>query len=152
MEGKYTYERFAYHHGIKIKHYMGDNMRYNETDFTDNCKQTNQEFNFCGVGAHHQNGLAEAKNKTLAYGARTLILHAKRRWPKVISAALLPFSILSTAKSHNELSLDEDGKSPLEKVTGIKDEITCSDWYAWECPCFILAEENQSGLTGTPKW
>ena len=127
MEGKYAYERFAHHHGVKIKHYRGNNMRYNETDFIDSCKQTNQKFNYCGVGAHHQNGLAEAKNKTLVYGARTLILYTKRRWHKVINVALWPFATLATAKSHNELSLDENCKSPLEKFTGIEDEITCSD-------------------------
>ena len=38
MEGKYAYERFAYHHGVKIRYYRGDNMRYNETDFIDSCK------------------------------------------------------------------------------------------------------------------
>ena len=48
-------------------------MRYNEIDFIDSCKQTNQKFSYCGVGAHHQNSLAEVKNKTLVYGARTLI-------------------------------------------------------------------------------
>ena len=42
--------------------------------------------------------------------------------------------------------------TPQKKITGIEDEITCSDWHTQECPCFILAEENQSGLTETPKW
>ena len=53
-------------------------MRYNEIDFIDSCKQTNQKFNYCGVGAHHQNSLVEAKNRNLVYGARTLILYAIR--------------------------------------------------------------------------
>ena len=77
MEEKYAYERFAHHHSVKIRHSRGDNMRYNETDFIDSCKHTNQKFNYCGVEAHHQNDMAETKNKILAYGARTLILYAK---------------------------------------------------------------------------
>ena len=40
MEGKYAYDRFVYHHGIKIKYYRGNNMRYTETNFTDSCKKT----------------------------------------------------------------------------------------------------------------
>ena len=28
----------------------------------------------------------------------------------------------------------------------------CSDWHTWGCPIFVLRAENQSGLTGTPKW
>ena len=27
MNGKYAYENFAYHHGVNIKHYRGDNLR-----------------------------------------------------------------------------------------------------------------------------
>ena len=127
-------------------------MRYNEASFTNSCNETNQKFNYCGVGVHHQNGIAEDKNKTLAYGSKNIFLHAKRRWSKVINSSLLPYSMLATVKTHNELSLSEDGEFPLERFTGIKDEITCSDWHTWGCPCFMLAEENQSGLTGTPKW
>ena len=59
---------------------------------------------------------------------------------------------MATAKSYNELSLDKDGKSPLEIFTGIEDEITCYDWHTWGYPYLVLAEENQSGLTRTPKW
>ena len=84
MNEKLAYKRFAADHGVKVMHYRGDNMRYNEGAFTENCKEQNQVLDLCGVGAHHQNGIAEAKNKTLAYGARTILLHAKRMWPKVI--------------------------------------------------------------------
>ena len=31
------------------------------------------------MGAYHQSGIVEAKNKTLVYGSRTFLLHAKRR-------------------------------------------------------------------------
>ena len=65
MNGKFAYERFSHHHGVKIKHYRGDNMRYNEASFTNSCNETNQNFNYCGVGAHHQNGIAEAKIRHL---------------------------------------------------------------------------------------
>ena len=73
-------------------------------------------------------------------------------WHKVIKAALWHYSLISAAKRHNELALDENGESHLEKFSGIKEEIMCSDWHTWGCPVFIQAEENQSGLTRTPKW
>ena len=30
-------------------------------------------------GAHHQNGLAESKNKTVSYGTKKILLHARRK-------------------------------------------------------------------------
>ena len=55
-------------------------------------------FDYCGVGVHHQNGIAETNNNTLAYGARVVLLHAKRMWPKVIKAASLLYGIISSSK------------------------------------------------------
>ena len=152
MNEKIVYERFATDHGVKVLHYRGDNMTYDEKAFTDSCVGQQQKFDFCGVGAHHQNGISEAKNKILTYGARTILLHAKRMWPKVIKPRLLPYAVLFTAKRHNELALDKNGDAPLKKFSGIKQELMCSDWHTWGCPIFVLAAENQSGLTGTPKW
>ena len=60
--------------------------------------------------------------------------------------------MLADTKRDNELSLNETGKSPLEIFAGIKAEIHCDDFHTWGCTVFILAEENHSGLTGTPKW
>ena len=59
---------------------------------------------------------------------------------------------MAKSKNHNELSLAENGKSPLETFNNIEDDIMCYDWYTWGCPCFVVAEENQSGLTETRKW
>ena len=134
-----------------IQSWYTDNGRNVEGDFREAVSSTNHTITFCGVGAHHQNGIAEAKNKILTYGARTILLHAKRMWPRVIKPGLWPYAVLSTAKRHNELALDENGDAPLEKFSGIKQELICSDWHTWGCPIFVLAAENQSGLTGTPK-
>ena len=152
LKGKIAYERVAKQYGVKIKAYRADNLRFNDEDFTDHCEKANQEYTYCGVGAHHQNGIAEAKNKTISYGARKILLHARRKWPTVIKASLWSFALLADTKRDNELSLDELGKSPLEIFAGIEAEIHCEDFHTWGCPVFVLAEENQSGLTGTPKW
>ena len=73
-------------------------------------------------------------------------------WPQVIVPSLWSFALLADTKRHNELSLDENGKSPLEKFSSTTDEITCNDFHTWGCPVFVLDEANQSGLTGSPKW
>ena len=152
MMAKRAYERMAREYGVAIQHYRADNLRFNDVEFQKDCKKNGQTFNYCGVGAHHQNGIAEAKNKILTYGARKLLLNAKRHWPSVIKRSLWPFALLADAKRHNELSLNENGKSPLELFSGIEDEITCKDFHTCGCPVFVLHESNQSGLTSTPKW
>ena len=149
---KRAYERVAKAHGVQVMHYHADNLRFNDKEFQDDCDNVNQTYSYCGVGAHHMNGIAEAKNKTLSYGARKSLLHARRHWPKVIKASLWPFPLLAHTKSHNELPLDEDGKSPLEKYSDTEAEIYCKDFHTWGCPVFVLDEANQSGMTGTPKW
>ena len=63
-----------------------------------------------------------------------------------------PFALLSATKCHNELSLDENGKSPLEKFSRTEAEIHCEDFHTWGCPIFVLEAQNQSGFTGTPIW
>jgi hypothetical protein len=39
-----------------------------------------QTISFCGVGAHHQNGIAEKRIGDLQRRATTILLHAQRRW------------------------------------------------------------------------
>ena len=146
---KHSYEYIAKEHGMdKIHHYHADNLRFNDEDFQADCHQTNQKLTFWGVGAHHQNGVPEAKNKILSYQACKLLLHACCHWKSI----LWPYALAAATKCHNELSLDEDGKSPLGKFSNIQSEIECDDFHTWGCPIFVLDARNQSGLTGTPKW
>ena len=152
LASKHGYEREAAAYGVKVTSYHADNLRFNDNNFTGDCIKANQQISFCGVGAHHQNAVVESKNKELSYGARTVLLHAKRKWPSVISTVLWPFALQSIVERHNRLHLDVDGKSPLEKFSGIKDDIVLSDFHTWGCPVYILDAPNQSGSIGTPKW
>ena len=88
LKGKIAYERVAKQFGVKIKAYCPDNLRFNDKDFMDHCNKADQEYTYCGVGAHHQNGIAEAKTKTVSYGARKILLHTRIKWPTVIKASL----------------------------------------------------------------
>ena len=105
---------------------------------------------FCGTGAHHQNAVAESKIKTVCYGARTVLLHAKRKWPTVIATALWPYAMQSIIDRHNALLLDDNGRSPLEKSTNTTADIDPTSFHTWGCPVYILNKANQ-GAIGTPK-
>lgn len=64
---KKAYEKLLAQAGRKAKHYQADNGRFSDVGFQ----------NYI-VGAHHQNGIIENKNKQLTLGARTLLLHGIR--------------------------------------------------------------------------
>ena len=152
LASKHAYERIALQHNVIIKAYHADNLRFNDNNFRGSCLKSNQHLTFCAVGAHHQNAIAESKVKMVCNGARTILLHAKRKWPAVISHVLWPFAMQCIVDRHNRLSLDENNKSPLEKFPGIEDEPIPTHFHTFGCPVFILDSPNQSGSIGTPKW
>eukprot|EP00957_Ditylum_brightwellii_P041697 3157696-Ditylum_brightwellii.AAC.1 len=83
--------------------------------FYDECKSQGQHISFCGVGAHHQNGIAENWIKQLTFKSRSMILHAKQHWPEYITAILWAYAS-KTAEDHcNKYETDDDGVSPDKK-------------------------------------
>ena len=152
LASKHAYERVAREHGVTVKAYHADNLRFNDNNFRGDCVKAGQKLTFCGVGAHHQNSVAESKIKEVCYGARTILLHAKRRWPTVISSVLWPYAIQAIVERHNHLALNEEGLSPLERFSGISEDHLPTEFHTFGCPVFILNAANQSGNIGTPKW
>jgi hypothetical protein len=51
--------------GVTSKAYHADNGCFAVKRFQDDCTSFNQTIIFCGVGSHHQNGIAEQKMKEL---------------------------------------------------------------------------------------
>ena len=47
--------------GRTVKHYHADNGRFADNRFIDDVNGKDQKITFCGVGAHHQNGIIEKK-------------------------------------------------------------------------------------------
>ena len=52
------------------------------------------------------------------------MLHAEHKWPTIISTVLWPYTVQAIVDRHNIVSLVKEGKSPLEKFSNTKDEIT----------------------------
>ena len=51
---------------MKIKKYHADNGIFAPQAFKEECDLKGQGYSFSGVGAHHQNGVAEQNIKTIA--------------------------------------------------------------------------------------
>jgi len=62
---KHAYEHFLASLGIESKAHHADNGRFADKGFRDDSTSSNQTITFCGVGSHHQNGIAESKNKVI---------------------------------------------------------------------------------------
>ena len=78
---------------MKVKQYHADNGCFSERTFTDNVKKSLQQITFCGVGAHHQNGITENMIKQLTLISRTLLVHAQGLWPEYIATMLWPYAL-----------------------------------------------------------
>ena len=65
LQTKHDLEHLAGTRGVKVKSYHADNGRFAERSFVNDVKRCLQRISFCGVGAHHQNGITENAIKQL---------------------------------------------------------------------------------------
>ena len=103
------------------------------------------------VGAHHQNGISESHIGLLTRGSRTNLLHAQRRWPEAIGEILWPFSWKDYERRYNDLHLDKDGLSPLQKYSKIYQPFRIRDYHTFGCPEYILDGKLQTAGGKMPK-
>ena len=150
--GKRKFERILDIHGHKAKTYLGDNGVYRSKEFMNELHKLGQEIHFCGVGAHHQNGVAERAIRTVSDSARTLMLHAALRWPEEVSQDLWPMAMEYAVFLYNRMPNQQSGISPLELLTDTKiDPTILKNARVWGCPCFVLDPKIQDG-NKLPRW
>ena len=78
LQAKAAFEKISVQGGRTVKHYQADNGCFADNAFFDACNEHNQTITYCGVGANHQNGIIDNKNKQLTQIARTFLLHGMR--------------------------------------------------------------------------
>jgi hypothetical protein len=103
---------------VRIQHYHTDNGRFADNSFINAVKKQQQTISFCGVNDHFKNGIAEKRIRYLQEQARTMILHAKSRWHKVVSIHLRPYALRSANQLRQVNPDKEDGTPPLERFSG----------------------------------
>jgi hypothetical protein len=72
-------------------------------------KSKDQTIFFSGVNAHFQNALAKKRILDLQDSARTMLVHAKYRWPAVINSHLWPYAL----RMANEIDMNTPLSTPL---------------------------------------
>ena len=94
MQAKRAFEKVAATYDVKVKHYHADNEHFACQGFKDEVATCGQTIiPFCGVGAHHQNGIVENYIRLLTRWERTSLLHAKRYWPEMMCTILWPYAL-----------------------------------------------------------
>jgi len=151
LAAKHRFEKLADEYNVKIKEYHGDNGVYATYQFKSPCELLNQRLNFSGVGAKHQNGVAERMIGTITHCAQTMLLHAMRLWPDIITEDLWPFVLKLAVDIHNSTP-GSSGLSPGEVFSGQKStKNRLADFHVFRCPVFVLEASLQDGHK-LPKW
>ena len=151
---KRAYEKVLKQAGCTAWHYHADNGQFRYKGFHKNIDNKGQEITFCGVGAHHQNGIIENRNKQLTLGARTLLLHGMRHWPQMVDSLFWLFVIKAMAERMNSLQVDLEGQTPESIMYGVDlKTIPVKNFHILFCPVYVLDHRLQlAGGPGPPKW
>ena len=106
-----------------------------------------------GMGAHHQNGVAERAVGTVQAMAQAMLLHVWLHWPDELNASLWPFALDCTVQICNNLPTKvKNGLGPNEVFVGII--LGCGplkQLHVFGCPCCALDPSIQDGKK-IPKW
>ncbi|CAB9526635.1 Retrotransposon protein [Seminavis robusta] len=144
---KRAFERYAASFGVKVKHYHGDNGIFDSKAFVQEVHRCGQTITYAAVNAHHMNGHAEKKIRDLQEAARTMILHAKQRWPNAVTANLWPFAIRYANDMANSTPILKKGDhaTPLELFSGVDVEPKVKNTHTFGSPVYVLDARIQQG-------
>ena len=153
IESKHVFEGVADTYGVKIRSYLADNGIFAKEGFKKAVSMANQFIKFCAVSAHHQNGIVERRIGKLTNDSRTLLLHAQRHWPEMISNILWPYAWKEVERRDNIFGLNRYGRHPIQHFTGsnVPFPVQLRDQHTWGCPIFVLESKAANG-NKLPKW
>jgi Reverse transcriptase (RNA-dependent DNA polymerase)/GAG-pre-integrase domain len=153
LQAKHSYEKFANEFGIKLKRFRADNLPFQAKEFLDDLDLKDQQIDYSGVGAHHQNGVAERALQTVTKWARSALLHQLLQWPESASPDLWPFALEHAVHIWNHLPSHHSRLAPIELFTGVKlpDYKAIKQARVWGCPVYVLDPKIQDGKK-LPKW
>jgi hypothetical protein len=151
IHSKQLFESTLLEHGINTTSYHCDNGVFTSAEFERHLLDQGQGYRISGVGAHHQNGVAERAIQTVVWNARTMLTHAQIHWPDSFDANLWPFAMDYATWIYNRTPGDS-GFAPIELVSGIL--LDCHQLRrcrVWGCPSYVLDPRLQDGRK-IPKW
>eukprot|EP00956_Cyclotella_meneghiniana_P000227 scaffold288_cov44-Cyclotella_meneghiniana.AAC.7 len=148
-----TVERAACDLGFRVKAYYSDNGIFASTEFQEHCNSLGQKLSYSGVGAHHQNGVAERSIGTVCRLARSNPIHLLLHWPDQCWIYLWPFAMNDAVWIYNRIPNPSlGGLSPDEFSSGSRsDHSDLRRAHVFGCPVYVLDPALQDGKS-IPKW
>jgi hypothetical protein len=118
------------------------------------CRSKGQSLTFAGMNAHHMNGIAKRKIRTLQELARTMLIHANNRWPQAITYNLWPYALRMANDVLNETPMMQDKEkwSPQQLFSNTMAQPNPKHWKPFGCPVYVLENSLQSGRGIFHKW
>ncbi len=152
--GKEAFEQYAKERGVGVQGYHADNGIFKAYAWVMACRNKGQALTFAGVNAHHQNGIAERKIRSLQELARTMLLHANNRWPKAVTANLWPYAIRMANDVLNETpNLKDKSKRTAQQIfSNTNVQVNPKHWKPFGCPVYVLDSKIQGGSGIFHKW
>eukprot|EP00956_Cyclotella_meneghiniana_P016664 scaffold26464_cov80-Cyclotella_meneghiniana.AAC.2 len=153
LREKQTVERAASDLGFRVKAYHSDNGIFASTEFQEHCNSLGQKLSYSGVGAHHQNGVAERSIGTVCRLARANIIHLLLHWPDQCRIYLWPFAMNYAVWIYNRIPNPSlGGLSPDEFWSRSRsDHSDLRRAHVFGCPVYVLDPALQDGKS-IPKW
>ena len=147
ITAKKAFEAFARQHGVTIRGYHADNGIFKANKWMESCRSQSQSLTFAGVNAHHQNGVAERRIRTLQELTRAMLIHANKLWPEAISANLWPYALRMANDYINETPNMQDAsrRSSLQLFSNSNIQSNVKHAKTFGCPCYVLDNSLQSG-------
>lgn len=151
IRAKQNFEQLALGHGVLVESYLADNGIFNKSKFVDHIREHNQLIRYCGVNAHHKNGVAERGIRTVSEIARSLLLHASAHWPDGVDGSLWPMAVDYACHLYNTMP-NNMGTCPSDLFTGaVSPRHKLRDLHVWGCPVYVLDPVLQQGKK-LPRW
>ncbi|KAL7561622.1 hypothetical protein ACA910_001490 [Epithemia clementina (nom. ined.)] len=151
VQAKRAFERHAGLFNVRVQHYHCDNGRFADNGFIADCKMQGQRITYCGVNAHFQNGIAEKTIRDRQEQARTMLLYALEKWPRMLLINLWPYALRTANEVSNATPTTTGQPSPIERFSGVPVQPKLRNFHTFGCPTYVLTDKLQSGQS-VPKW
>jgi hypothetical protein len=152
LKAKRAYESKCYEMGVGVQSYLSDNGTFASKEYEEDLATLRQHQRFAGVGAHHQNGVAERSIQTIMSMARTMMIHAHIRWPDVQDLSLWPMAVDYAVYIYNHTPNPTTGIAAIDVMTRTRaPRHKLADIHTWGCPTYVLEPTLHDGKK-IPRW
>jgi len=152
VRSKRSFERDAKKRGVDIQTYHADNGIFKSAEFVAQLESNDQPIDYSGVGAHHQNGMAEGAIHIVTDRARTMMVHQAIHWPEEADPAHWPFAMDYAVELYNHTPNRASKLSPEELMSRCTTPGGTLDRHrTWGCPGYVLDPALQDNKK-LPKW